>query len=82
MPLHEYRCRGCAHQFEALVRGGDTVVCPSCRGQDLEQLLSLFAVSSETTRKSNLAAAKRKQAKTARDKAIADAEHEASEHDH
>jgi putative FmdB family regulatory protein len=80
MPLHEYRCRGCSHQFEALVRKGDVPACPSCRGTDLEQLLSMFAVSSESTRQSNLQAARRKNAKVQRDKAIA--EHEEAEHHH
>jgi putative FmdB family regulatory protein len=41
MPLYEYECRDCGHQFEALVRRGDTPSCPSCKGQDLERLLSV-----------------------------------------
>ena len=41
MPLYEYECRLCGQQFEALVRGGDTPSCPSCKAQDLERLLSV-----------------------------------------
>ena len=57
MPLYDYECRGCGHRFEALVRPSSPAVCPSCQGQDLEQLLSLFAVSSDGTRQLNLKAA-------------------------
>jgi putative FmdB family regulatory protein len=30
MPLYEYLCRGCSHQFEDLVFGDETVACPEC----------------------------------------------------
>ena len=47
MPLYEYKCRGCGHQYEALVRGGEVPPCPSCKGQDLERLLSAFGMTSK-----------------------------------
>ncbi len=50
MPLYEYSCRGCGRTFEALVRVSDTPRCPACAGTDLERLVSLFAVDSDTTR--------------------------------
>jgi len=50
VPLYEYRCASCRHQFEALVRAAARPACPSCAGTDLEQLLSLFAVNSDGTR--------------------------------
>lgn len=81
MPIYEYKCRGCGHRFEALVRGSVVPACPSCQGQDLEQLLSLFAVSSDGTRQSNLRAAKKRNAKTTRDKRMAEYEYE-KEHQH
>jgi putative FmdB family regulatory protein len=43
MPLFEYACRECDHQFEALVRAGATPECPSCHATDLERRLSVFA---------------------------------------
>ncbi len=46
MPLYEYACRSCRHQFEALVRTGDTPACPSCQSTDLERLFSSFGMSS------------------------------------
>ena len=58
MPLYEYECRGCGHQFEQLVRGSATPSCPSCASGDLERVLSVFAVSSETMRASALQTAR------------------------
>jgi putative FmdB family regulatory protein len=43
MPLFEYSCRTCDHQFEALVRGSDTPTCPSCHGSALQRRQSVFA---------------------------------------
>ena len=80
MPLYEYDCRACRTRFEALVRGSVAPVCPSCGSADLERVLSLFGVSSDATRKANFQAGKKDQAKTLRDKAIA--EREAVEHHH
>jgi putative FmdB family regulatory protein len=61
MPIYEYRCRGCANEFELLVLKASPVpVCPSCRSEDIEQLLSGFAVSSEGISKGRLQAARRK----------------------
>ncbi len=43
MPLFEYACRSCDHQFETLVRASETPECPSCHGTNLERRLSVFA---------------------------------------
>ena len=43
MPLYEYTCRTCTHQFELLVRNGQTLECPSCHGDSLERRFSVFA---------------------------------------
>ena len=43
MPLFEYACRACDHQFEALVRATEQPQCPSCHSADLERRLSVFA---------------------------------------
>lgn len=43
MPLYEYACKGCEHQFEALVRNGDAPVCPACGAATLERRMSVFA---------------------------------------
>jgi len=43
MPLFEYTCRQCNHDFELLVRNADAPECPSCHSQELERRLSVFA---------------------------------------
>jgi putative FmdB family regulatory protein len=43
MPLFEYSCQTCDHQFEALVRGTDMPSCPSCHGTTLQRRQSVFA---------------------------------------
>jgi putative FmdB family regulatory protein len=43
MPLFEYACKECDHEFEALVRGSDAPECPSCHSKELQRRLSVFA---------------------------------------
>lgn len=74
MPIFEFRCTRCQHQFEALVRTGDTPACPSCASTDLEKLLSLFAVDSNGTRQANRNRSMPKAVGRQRDKDIADKE--------
>lgn len=45
MPIFEYICRGCDHQFEALVYGKQKAECPKCHSKNLAPQLSVFAVS-------------------------------------
>jgi len=78
VPIYDFECSDCGSTFEALVRGTEFPVCPECRGTNLEQMISMFSVSSESTRAANLKAAREKSKKVARDKAIA--EREAAEH--
>ena len=35
MPLFEYRCSDCEHDFEAFVTADRKAECPSCRGANL-----------------------------------------------
>jgi putative FmdB family regulatory protein len=44
MPLFEYECRGCGHQFEYLTRAGQSPACPACKGAELQKRMSAFAV--------------------------------------
>jgi len=46
VPLYDFRCRACGHEFEALVRPGHPPVCSACQSQDLERKLSTFAMTS------------------------------------
>jgi putative FmdB family regulatory protein len=78
VPIFDFQCKGCRHKFEALVRHNDTPECPSCHGQDLERLLSSFAVSSAEKTQAAAAISRKKAATTARRDNIAmeaEAEH-------
>lgn len=50
MPLYEYSCRSCGHEFEALIRGTATASCPECKAEDLDRVFSLPAITSASTR--------------------------------
>ncbi|MBI5760043.1 MAG: zinc ribbon domain-containing protein [Planctomycetales bacterium] len=52
MPLFEYRCPTCDHDFELLVRGRDVPTCPDCGTRDVEKLLSVAAAPSSSGRMS------------------------------
>ncbi len=47
MPIFEYVCKECDHEFEALVFGSDKAECPKCHSKKLTPRLSVFAVSSK-----------------------------------
>jgi putative FmdB family regulatory protein len=46
MPLYEYRCDACGHQFELIQRFSDppVEVCPSCGERQVQKLLSSPAI--------------------------------------
>ena len=76
MPLFDFRCRSCGRNFEALVRAGDRPRCPSCKSAKLEQLPSMFSVSSLEITKARVRTARkeRRQSRAYRDKMVADRE--------
>jgi len=47
MPIFEYVCQECRHEFEALVFGQQKAECPKCHSRKLEAQLSVFAVSAK-----------------------------------
>jgi putative FmdB family regulatory protein len=47
MPIFEYVCQECQHEFEALVFGRDKAKCPKCESRKLSPQLSVFAVSAK-----------------------------------
>lgn len=48
MPIFEYVCKECDHQFEALVYGHQKAVCPKCESKKLQPKLSVFSVSAKS----------------------------------
>ncbi|WP_419949559.1 FmdB family zinc ribbon protein [Candidatus Palauibacter sp.] len=81
MPIYEYRCRGCSHEFELLVLGRRTPACTSCGSEDLERLISLPRVHSGSRKARSLAAAKQRDAKQGSERMRAQREYELSHND-
>jgi putative FmdB family regulatory protein len=77
MPLYDFHCRTCGHEFETLVRTGDSPSCPECRGSDLERLLSTFALSTDERRQAAVRDSRKRQIRANRDKVIAEEEYRA-----
>lgn len=41
MPIYEYRCESCGHQFEKMLKiGADAPPCPACAAADVRKLVS------------------------------------------
>ena len=81
MPIFEYQCRGCGDQFEALVRKSDTPACPKCASTDLEKLLSLPALKTESTKAQAMKAAKNRDKAQGTERTIEQLKYERSHND-
>ena len=81
MPIFDFECRSCGHEFEALVLHNTVAECPSCHGRDLERRFSSFAVSSAEKTQAAATKARTKAATTAREDNEA-LEREINEHRH
>ena len=76
MPIYDFHCKGCGHEFEGLVRPqGPAVSCPSCKSEDLEKLLSSFAVSSAEKSAAAAKDARKRQIHANKDKLVAEEEY-------
>ena len=76
MPIFDFKCRGCGHEFEGLVLPARMPpACPACKGADLERLISNFAVSSEERSQSSLAKARKAYTHSLRDQKVHEKEH-------
>ena len=80
MPLFDFSCRTCKHEFEALVRK-DVPTCPNCHGTDLERLLSLPVVRGEGTKQRMLGNSKQRDAKQATEREYTQRQYEANHDD-
>jgi putative FmdB family regulatory protein len=69
MPIFEYECLECDHRFEHLLRtSSPQATCPVCETENVQRLVSLCAVSSESSRAANLSAAHQRAAKRRHEK--------------
>ena len=83
MPLYDYVCSKCGHEFEVLIRPGSAdPSCSECGSTELERLLTNFAVSTEGLREANIKKARKAGEKMRKDKAIAQFEYEEKHRHH
>jgi putative FmdB family regulatory protein len=77
MPLYDFHCRACGHDFEALVRPQDQqpTACPSCHSVDLERQLGRFAVSTAEKTAAAVKQSRQRQVKANKEKLVADEEY-------
>lgn len=68
MPLFDYSCTACKHQFEALIRGSTVVACPECKSANVERQLSLPSVKAGAVSERALKAAKKRDAGQAKER--------------
>jgi putative FmdB family regulatory protein len=82
MPIYEYACPSCTHQFESLVlRGQEPAKCPKCGAAEIARKLSLPAIKSDGTHAKAMAAAKRRDAAEGKDRAHEQLKYELSHDD-
>lgn len=48
MPIFDFLCKECDCEFESLVRGSTSPVCPECGSAQVEKLVSLPAAQGKT----------------------------------
>lgn len=78
VPIYEYRCLECGHEFELLVRRGVTEACEKCSTERIERRLSLPAIRSETTQNLAMRAARRRDQAQGQERVAAQREYEAN----
>ncbi len=81
MPIYEYVCAGCQHEFETLVLKHSVPECPKCGSATLERQISLPAIKSESTHGLAMKAAKKRDKKQGAENARAQREYELHHND-
>jgi putative FmdB family regulatory protein len=85
MPIFEYKCRKCGKIFEHLVLPTlvEAAACPGChaKGKNLEQMISLFATTSEAATERQRAWVKKESKKMQYEQIQSERKH-AHDHDH
>ncbi len=46
MPIFEYQCQHCQHEYELLVRSSESVKCPKCGSEKSDKLFSSVSAHS------------------------------------
>lgn len=85
MPMFDFVCTACQHEFEALVRntseGTTTPACPACGSTALEKQIALPSIKTSGTHAKAMAAAKRRDARQGQERVAAQREYELNHDD-
>lgn len=85
MPMFDFVCTACQHEFEALVRntseGATVPACPACGSTALEKQMSLPSLKTSGTHAKAMAAAKRRDARQGQERVAAQREYELNHDD-
>ena len=76
MPIFDYKCRKCGHEFEKMVRHGQTAACVECAATDLEQLVSVPGISTQKSRAHTMGIARKAAKEVKKEKDYAQREYE------
>jgi putative FmdB family regulatory protein len=49
MPIYEFACQSCGHEFEVLVMGAERPECPECGTKKLDKKFSTFSSGGSST---------------------------------
>jgi putative FmdB family regulatory protein len=82
MPIYDYTCSACAHEFEAFLRKQtDDATCPACQGTELKRGLSTPSVHSEARKGRSMRAAKKRDSSQAQEAAYTQRQYELNHDD-
>lgn len=52
MPIYEFKCKECGHEFEIIMRASaskEEVTCPKCHAKNPDRLMSAFSSGSSSS---------------------------------
>jgi len=76
MPIYEFKCLSCGHEFEKIVKLNETPNCPDCDSGEVEKQVSFSAaVSTSKTRSKSFQKARARTNSIKKEKDHADAEY-------
>ena len=81
MPMFDFVCTACQHEFETLVRGSSEPACPACGSTALEKQIALPSIKTAGTHAKAMAAAKRRDKAQGQERVSAQREYELNHDD-
>lgn len=74
MPIYEYKCRSCGHQFEKIVRFNEEPNCEACQSADLEKLFTAPGIRTTKSQRRSTAQEQAARNRVRRDQKVAESD--------